>query len=208
MGWHDWCVTYDELPIEDQVRAFRRIVCLNPVVVEILDRIPALGLADCWLVAGALFQTVWNVMSGRDPQTGILDYDVNYFDASDLSWEAEDRAIAAATQALTGIDAEIQIRNEARVHVWYEDKFGVPCPPYRSTRHAISTFPNCSSCVGARIVEGHFEVCAPFGLTDLFRMTTRPNPVLAPGEVYTAKTTRWASEWPQLTVLPWPASPN
>lgn len=71
-----------------------------------------------------------------------------------------------------------------------------------------STFPNCSSCVGARKIDGQLEVFAPFGLSDLFRMTTRPNPTLAPGEVYTAKTKRWASEWPRLTVLPWPAAPN
>ena len=54
------------------------------------------------------------------------------------------------------------------MHLWYEEKFGVPCPPYRSTRHAISTFPNCSSCVGVRIINGAFEVFAPLGLTDLF----------------------------------------
>jgi hypothetical protein len=35
----------------------------------------------------------------------------------------------------------------------------------------------------------------------------RPNPVLAPRAVYDAKTTRWKEEWPELTVLPWPAGP-
>jgi hypothetical protein len=163
------------------------------------------SLPDCWLSAGALFQTVWNVLSDRDPQAGILDYDINYFDDSDLSWEAEDEAITRAAVAFAGMPAEIQIRNEARVHLWYEEKFGMPCPPYRSTRHAISTFPNCSSCVGIRPVDAAVEIYAPYGLTDFFRMTTRPNPILAPGSVYVAKTTRWAAEWPTLTVLPWPA---
>lgn len=194
----------DELPIDEQVREFRRLVSLNPIVVELLELMPALRLPDCWLAAGAVFQTVWNVLSDRQPQAGILDYDVNYFDACDLSWEAEDRAIADAARTLAGVDAEVQIRNEARVHLWYEAKFGVSCPPYRSTRHAISTFPSCSSCVGVRVIEGQFEVYAPFGLTDVFRMTTRPNPILAPADVYTAKTRRWATEWPGLTVLPWP----
>ncbi|MDQ1047340.1 hypothetical protein QFZ76_005576 [Streptomyces sp. V4I2] len=32
----------------------------------------------------------------------------------------------------------------------------------------------------------------------------RPNPVLAPREVYKAKTRRWQEQWPELTVLPWP----
>jgi hypothetical protein len=76
----------DELTVHDQVAEFRRMICLNPVVAEILDRMPVLELPDCWLAAGALVQTVWNVLSDRDAQTGILDYDLNYFDASDLSW--------------------------------------------------------------------------------------------------------------------------
>lgn len=182
-----------------------RLIGTNPVVVAILDRMPRLGLPDCWLAAGAVFQTVWNVLSERDPQTGILDYDVNYFDASDLSWVAEDRAIRMAADLFDGIEAEIQVRNEARVHLWYEERFGVPCPPYRSTRHAVSTFPNCSSCVAVRAVDDELEIFAPYGLSDLFDMRTRPNPVLAPGAVYEAKTARWAEEWPALTVLPWPA---
>jgi uncharacterized protein len=195
----------DEQPIARQLAEFERIVRLNPIVEELLTWMRDLSLPDCWLAAGALFQTVWNVLSDRDPQAGILDYDINYFDASDLSWEAEDKAITRAAGLLNGIPAEIQIRNEARVHLWYEDKFGVACPPYRSTRHAISTFPNCSSCVGIQPVGDGVEIYAPYGLTDLFRMTTRPNPILAPATVYEAKTTRWTAEWPRLTILPWPA---
>jgi uncharacterized protein len=175
------------------------------VVTAILDRMAVVELTDCWLAAGALFQTVWNVLSDRDPTAGILDYDLNYFDDTDLSWEAENDAIARAAAVFSGVQATVQVRNEARVHLWYEAKFGVPCPPYRSTRHAISTFPNCSSCLGVRPTGNGVEVFAPFGFTDLFAMRTRPNPVLAPAAVYEAKTSRWLTEWPQLTVLPWPA---
>jgi hypothetical protein len=199
-------VGFDEQPVAQQLVELERIVRLNPVVEELLGRMRGLALPDCWLAAGALFQTVWNVLCGRDPQAGILDYDVNYFDDSDLSWEAEDAAITRAARAFSGIEADIQIRNEARVHLWYEEKFGVPCAPYRSTRHAISTFPNCSSCLAIRPVGDTVEIYAPYGLTDLFRLTTRPNPILAPESVYVAKTARWAGEWPRLTVLPWPRS--
>ncbi len=80
-----------------QLKTFERMVMANPVVATIVQRIPELRLPDCWLAAGSLFQTVWNTLSGRDLQAGILDYDINYFDASDLSWDAEDRAIRRAT---------------------------------------------------------------------------------------------------------------
>ena len=188
-----------------QEREFVRIVLTNPVVVHVAGRLPELELPDCWLASGCLFQTVWNVLSDRDPEAGILDYDVNYHDASDLSWEAEDAAIRRAERVLANAGGRIEVRNEARVHLWYEEKFGVACPPYRSTAHAISTFPNCSSAVALRPAAGGFEVLAPHGLSDLFAMVARPNPVLAPAEVYRSKTARWRREWPALTVLPWPA---
>jgi hypothetical protein len=194
--------------VAEQLEAFEQLIQRNPVVVAILDRMSVVGLTDCWLAAGALFQTVWNVLSDRDPAAGILDYDLNYFDDTDLSWEAEDEAIAGVAEVFSGVEATIQVRNEARVHLWYEAKFGVACPPYRSTRHAISTFPNCSSCIGVRRTDGRLEVFAPFGLTDLFALRTRPNPVLAPAAVYEAKTARWLREWPQLTVLPWATAFN
>ena len=65
----------------------------NPINAEILRRLPALGLADCWLVAGCLFQATWNLAANRPVADGVKDYDLFYFDP-DLSWEAEDRAIA------------------------------------------------------------------------------------------------------------------
>lgn len=194
----------DEEPLDHQVAELERMTRLNPALVAVLERLPQLDVPDCWLAAGAVFETVWNVLSDREPTAGILDYDVNYFDASDLSWDAEDAVITRAADVFAGVDAEVQVRNEARVHLWYEERFGVPCPPYRNTRHAISTFPNCSSCIGVRLVEGSLQVFAPYGLSDLFAMRTRPNPVPAPRRVYEDKVARWSRQWPRLTVLPWP----
>lgn len=136
--------------VDVQLKTFERMVTANPIIAAILQHMPELDLRDCWLTAGCLFQTVWNTLSNRDLQAGILDYDVNYFDASDLSWDAENRSIRRATNVFADLEARIEVRNEARVHLWYEAKFGTPCPPYRSTAHAVSTFPNCSSCVAVR----------------------------------------------------------
>ena len=35
----------------------------NPHNAALLERLPFLGLPDAWLVAGCLFQTVWNLRS-------------------------------------------------------------------------------------------------------------------------------------------------
>ncbi|MFE7857080.1 nucleotidyltransferase family protein [Streptomyces sp. NPDC057403] len=57
-----------------------------------------------------------------------------------MSWEAEDAVIRAGREVFDGLPAEVEIRNEARVHLWYERKFGVPCPPYGSSEAAIDSF--------------------------------------------------------------------
>ena len=88
---------------------------VNPAITGELDR---LGLPDAWLVAGCLVQSVWNVLTTRPLDHGISDYDVFYFD-SDTSWEAEDAVIRDLTARLGHLGAAIEVRNQARVHLWY-----------------------------------------------------------------------------------------
>jgi hypothetical protein len=147
---------------------------------------------------------VWNVLSGRPVGAGINDYDLLYFDDSDLSYEAEDQWIRRAADAFSDLPAVVEVRNEARVHLWYEHKFGVPCAPYVCVEDAISRFAATTCAVGITPGGDRLQVCAPYGFTDLFTLVVRPNPVLAPRHVYETKAARWRSEWPQLTVLPWP----
>ena len=96
----------------------------------VLERAPALGVGDWWLTAGVLFQTVWNALTGRPPGTGIRDADFFYFD-DDTSWDAEDAVIRAGAELFADLPVPVEIRNEARVHLWYADHFGIPAPPFR-----------------------------------------------------------------------------
>lgn len=59
-----------------------------------------------FLTGGCVCQTMWNYLTGRSIEHGILDYDVFYFDSSDLSYEAEDDAVR---KALGVIGAEANI---------------------------------------------------------------------------------------------------
>ena len=52
------------------------IAMSNPVNVQIAARLPSLGLSQCMLTAGCLFQAVWNHHSNLPPATGVKDYDV------------------------------------------------------------------------------------------------------------------------------------
>jgi uncharacterized protein len=194
-----------QLPVSQQLSKFRAAVRRNRTLTDVLDRAAIMDLPGWYLVAGCLYQTVWNVATSQDPESGILDYDLAYFDGSDLSWEAEDAVITAGHQVFAGLPAPVQIRNQARVHLWYEQKFGLPCHPHESTEAAIDTYEATTACLGVRQQSsGRWRIYAPHGFSDVFNLVVRPNPVLAPRHVYEAKTTRWREQWPGLTILPWP----
>ena len=187
---------------------FLGIVLADPTVAAILERAPALGLPDWWLTAGVLFQTVWNSLTGRAPGTGIRDADFFYFDR-DTSWEAEDAVIRAGADVFAELPVPVEIRNEARVHLWYADRFGIPAPPFRDCADAIDSFAAVCCCYGVTVDPGgRPRVYAPHGYDDLFSLVVRPNRRLAPRHVYEAKAARWQQQWPELTVLPWEESPG
>ncbi len=187
------------------MQALRAVLARNELLVEVLARAVRLDLPGWYLTAGCVVQTVWNVVTGRPPAAGIKDYDLFYFDDSDLGWDAENEVIRAGEQVFGDLPVVVEIRNEARVHLWYEDRFGVPCAPHTSTEAAIDSFAATTCCLGIRLdSDGRWRVYAPHGLADVFALVVRPNPVLAPRDVYEAKTRRWRERWPELTVLPWP----
>lgn len=184
---------------------FVTVVRSNPAVAEILRRAQQLELPGWYLTAGGLFQTVWNHLADRDPQAGIRDYDFFYFDDSDLSYDAENEVIESAASVFADLGVDVEVRNEARVHLWYEQHFGSPIAPYRSTEDAIDHFVSTTCCFGITTdSSGTDAVYAPHGFDDLFAGIVRPNPRLPMQHVYEAKAARWTTEWPKLTVLPWP----
>ena len=183
---------------------FLGIVLDDPVVGAVLRRGPGLGVPDWWLVAGVLFQTVWNELTGRPPGTGIRDADLFYLDP-DTSWEAEDAVIRRGADLFGDLPVPVEIRNEARVHLWYAERFGASAPPpFTSCDEAIDAFAAVCCSVGVTLAgDGQPRLYAPHGLADVFDLVVRPNRVQAPRHVYEAKAARWQQQWPEITVLPW-----
>ena len=191
-------------PAADDEATFLGMVRENAANAALLELLPQLALPDCHLVSGCLFQTVWNCLSGKDPAADIVDYDVFYHEPWDLSWEAEDEVIRRAQPLFESLGVTVEIRNQARVHLWYENRFGLPSPPLQGTRDAIDHFLNQSSCFGIGPHAAAPQVYAPFGYADLFSMTVRPNCRRNLPQVYYRKAHRWSAAWPALKVLPWP----
>ena len=186
------------------VARLREHLSHNQVIAEILQEAPSLAMANWYLGAGCIAQTVWNFLHGFAPTFGIKDYDLVYHDASDLSLEAQTRYQGRANQFFAHLHAPVEIHNEARVHLWYAEHFGYEIAPYESVEAAINTWPTTATCVGVRTASaGGLHVYAPFGLTDLFNMIVRPNKTQITKELYETKTERWTRLWPKLQRLPW-----
>ncbi len=173
----------------------------NPVNAAIADELLRLALPDAWIVSGCLVQTVWNVLTGRAVDFGINDYDVFYFDP-DTSWQAEDAVIRQLQRRLAHLGVVIELRNQARVHLWYPDKHGLPYPALRCSAEGIDRFLTRTTQVGIRRTPQGHDVYAPNGFDDIAGLIVRPNRganFSAAG--YAAKAARWKSLWPELTVL-------
>ena len=81
-----------DTPAERLAARIVELCLLNRNNATILEKFSELGLRDWWLASGCLFQTVWNLKSGREAGSDIVDYDVCYF-SDDASWDAENEVI-------------------------------------------------------------------------------------------------------------------
>jgi hypothetical protein len=191
---------------------FIQAIRSNTRVAAVLERMPKLEIHDAWLAGGCLFQTVWNVLRGDVPSRGIKDYDVFYFDDSDISNESEQRVNREANSLFSDLGCEIEVRNQARVHLWYEETFGVPGYPKlgRST-DGIDRFLAVCCMVAARPTgDGRIDLYAPFGVEDVFALIMRPNAAFPnlPRDRYESKAKRWQKLWPELRVEPCNSAPK
>lgn len=177
-------------------------VLRNPHNRALLERMPALHLPDAWLAAGCLFQTVWNLQDGRGAADGIKDYDLFYFDASDLSADAEQAVCDRVADQLGDLGVDIEVKNQARVHTWYRDCFGFDYPALRSAREGIDRFLVPCTAVGLQCAAGDASplLYAPYGLDDLYRGVLRPNPLCDHRRLFRHKAESYQARWDWLQV--------
>ena len=183
---------------EPDAAEFTALALQNPINAELLRRLPALALAQCHLVAGCLFQAVWNAKTGRPPADQVKDYDVFYFDDRDLSYEAEDAVIRRATPLFADLGVPVELKNQARVHLWYRQRFGGDYPKLRSAEDGIDRYLIPCTCVG--IAAETRTLYAPNGLSDLWHGILRPNPIHPDPALFREKAISYQARWPWLTI--------
>ena len=127
-------------PDQEQRNALAAIVRADTLLMGVLRDLRDIDLPDWLLVAGALYNRVWNELTGRPPHQFINDLDVFYFDASDLSYEAEDVVIRRCADHFADLPIPVQVRNQARVHLWFPQKFGQPFAPLVSSAEMLGRY--------------------------------------------------------------------
>jgi hypothetical protein len=196
---------YSGLPPAAQHAALEEIIRTSPLLMDVLVGLREDDLPDHLLVAGAIYNLVWNRLTGRPDLTGINDIDVFYHDASDIGWDAEDVVIKRLDARFEHLPIPVQVRNQARVHLWFPEKFGTAFEPLASSAEMLGRYASKTHAVGARLEQDDtMTIVAPFGLDDIFSFRITPNPVLANKKAHEAKAARAKSMWPEVTVLPWP----
>jgi hypothetical protein len=175
----------------------------NPINRKILERLPMLGAPQACLVAGSVYQAFWNALSDRPAAEGVKDYDLFYFDGSDLSYEAEDAVIRRAQALFADLDVLIDVKNQARVHLWYSRRFGGDYPQLHKVEDGITRFLVRSTCIGLMPqVDGALRLIAPFGIEETRRGELRPNALWCPDMArFRAKAESYVARWPWLKIF-------
>jgi uncharacterized protein len=168
-------VEASESELRERLTAILRAM---PPLMQVLSGARHIYLPDWLLFSGAVYQPVLNHLTGRPLDYGIKDYDLGYFDDSDLSYEAEDVVIRRVKAAFEEpLRSMVEVRNQARVHLWFEAKFGEAYAPLSSTAEALERFASATFAVGVRLEsDDRLHIEAPFGLADLFALRLCPNP--------------------------------
>ena len=171
-------------------------------LMTVLTTIRGLDLSDWLIFSGAVYQSVWNDLTGRAPGYGVKDFDLGYFD-HDVSWDAEDVVIKRVADAFEEpLRSRVEARNQRRVSEWFPAKFGEPYPPVSNTAEALTRFVAPAFAVGVRLeADDTITVVAPFGLDDVFNMVIRPNPNRSLAKDWSKVTARASERWPELRVV-------
>lgn len=185
----------------DNLAALTRMIRDDRWLMSILEIVRETVSEQAYVGAGAIRDTVWDIMSGVDSHS-VRDVDVVYFDVSDTSEERE-QTIRAALENKSS-DVLWDVTNQAGVHEWFHLKFGYRVDALESLEDAVATWPEYATCVAVRIdSSGALDIVAPYGLYDLMNKVVRRNPRRVSQAQYQRRIERknGYSRWPGVEVV-------
>ena len=162
-------------------------------MMNILKIAEELNFPDWVIGAGFIRNKVWDHLHGfSNSKVDTNDIDLVYYYPKGNDKEA-DKKISQKLKEQTGIDWEI--RNQFYMH----KRNGVP--PYKSTKDALSRWPETATGLGVTIENGNLKLIAPHGTSDLVNLIIRPCSKFPDGLKKVrerAEKKQWFEKWPKL----------
>lgn len=192
--------------IDEQNKIFISILEQNKELMDILDFISRLNLPNFYIAAGSIFQTIWNYYDKKDLNSNIKDIDIIYFDNNDLSVEKDIEIYNKVINysKLKGYTYDIDVSNEARMHIWKLEHENILIEPYKCSEDAISRWIATVHAIGITKENGNIKIYAPYGLSDIFSRTIRPIKHKYNNEnLYNKKVNSWNKRFDNLNIISW-----
>ncbi len=166
-------------------------------MMEALFVAKSLSLKDWVIGAGFVRNKVWDHLSGK-VAIGVdtPDIDLVYYDPEGNDEEADEK-LSKELSERTGFNWEVV--NEYYAHKWNN------LAPYKSTKDAISQWPETVTAIGVTVDEsGELRLVAPYGINDLINFTVRPTPIFL-GKIDVLKDRvqkkKWLEKWPNIKIV-------
>lgn len=125
-----------------------------------------------------------------------------HFDPDDLTAESQQRIEPQVGARLRAFEKVVDAHNEARAHLWYEQRFGASQPLQLDRGGDGYLADGGVEPWGPHRGSLGFVVGVPFGLSDLLAMVARPNKVKVAQQIFEEKVARRRAKWPKLRVNP------
>lgn len=168
-------------------RKLEAILFSSPLIKDALEKAKLTGIEKYYIGAGCITQTVWNYLFRKPLDYGIKDIDFIYYDDKYLDFESENQVVIKIKELYKDFPVDIDVKNQARVHLWYKERFGYEIEPYDSLESAINTWLTTATAIGVKLNYNNLIIYALFGLSDLFGKIIRPNKVQIIEEIYHKK---------------------
>jgi hypothetical protein len=198
-----WCgsVAMSEPP-DDLTSRLTKLVRCSPLLMRAL-RVARTVDAPDWFIGGTVIRDrVWDHLHSSAQPHPSRDVDLAFCDPSSLEGERELRVQREVSAQAPDICWEVT--NQASVHLWYPQVFGVEVEPLTSCADAVATWPETATAIGIRLLaDDSLKVIAPCGLDDLFGLICRRNPRRVTEEQYRRRvdSKRIARRWPRVRII-------
>lgn len=192
--------------LDEQISDAILILKKNKELMDILDFIYELKLPNFYIAAGSVFQTIWNYYDNKPLNYGIKDIDVIYYNKDDLSVDTDINYFNLINDYCInqGYNYEIDVSNEARMHLWKKEKFNIDVEQYVNSEDAINKWIATVHAIGITKKNEKIKIYAPYGLSDIYSKTIRPiKHKYNTKEIYDKKANGWNERFSDLNIIEW-----